>query len=130
MYVQLQPKLLWIFLGAFVAMRHIGPSAQVVWPIVGQEILNGGVGGGFRGIQITSGFIQLWRAFGITSELQLYCTAIGALIRKGGSWQRGKMLKSELFWNASVVFEKVPMRNRRGYLDIVLKRIATIHPDN
>ncbi|KAL5098127.1 hypothetical protein RYX36_002454 [Vicia faba] len=27
---------------------HIRPSAQVVWPIVGQEILNGDVGGGFR----------------------------------------------------------------------------------
>ncbi|XP_029152718.1 acetyl-coenzyme A carboxylase carboxyl transferase subunit beta, chloroplastic-like [Arachis hypogaea] len=26
---------------------HIGPSAQVVWPIVGQEILNGDVGGGW-----------------------------------------------------------------------------------
>ncbi|KAI4994067.1 hypothetical protein ZWY2020_008597 [Hordeum vulgare] len=50
---------------------HIGPSAQVVWPIVGQEILNGDVGGGF---------FKLWRASGITSELQLYCTAIGALI--------------------------------------------------
>ncbi|KAJ1254903.1 hypothetical protein BS78_K309000 [Paspalum vaginatum] len=59
---------------------HIGPSAQVVWPIVGQEILNGDEGGGFRGIQITSGFFQIWRASGITSELQLYCTAIGALI--------------------------------------------------
>nr|YP_010504336.1 photosystem I P700 apoprotein A1 [Chrysosplenium microspermum]UXE33053.1 photosystem I P700 apoprotein A1 [Chrysosplenium microspermum] len=59
---------------------HIGPSAQVVWPIVGQEILNGDVGGGFRGIQITSGFFQIWRASGITSELQLYCTAIGALV--------------------------------------------------
>ncbi|KAM0011669.1 Photosystem I P700 chlorophyll a apoprotein A1 [Helianthus debilis subsp. tardiflorus] len=59
---------------------HIGPSAQVVWPIVGQEILNGDVGGSFRGIQITSGFFQIWRASGITSELQLYCTAIGALI--------------------------------------------------
>ncbi|XBI71756.1 hypothetical protein VPH35_065885 [Triticum aestivum] len=43
---------------------HIGPSAKVVWPIVGQEILNG----------------DLWRASGITSELQLYCTSIGALI--------------------------------------------------
>ncbi|KAJ4788988.1 Photosystem I P700 chlorophyll a apoprotein A1 [Rhynchospora pubera] len=59
---------------------HIGPSAQVVWPIVGQEILNGDMGGGFRGIQITSGFFQIWRASGITSELQLYCTAIDALI--------------------------------------------------
>ncbi|CAN6476545.1 unnamed protein product [Victoria cruziana] len=43
---------------------HIGPSAQVVWPIVGQKILNDNVG----------------RVSGITSELQLYCTTIGALI--------------------------------------------------
>lgn len=59
---------------------HIKPSAQVVWPIVGQEILNADVGGGFQGIQITSGFFQLWRASGITSELQLYSTAIGGLL--------------------------------------------------
>ena len=58
---------------------HIKPSAQVVWPIVGQEILNGDVGGGFQGIQISSGFFQLWRASGITSELQLYSTAIGGV---------------------------------------------------
>src|SRR6056297_3537085 len=59
---------------------HIKPSAQVVWPIVGQEILNGDVGGGFQGIQITSGFFQLWRASGITSEVELYWTAIGGLV--------------------------------------------------
>lgn len=59
---------------------HIKPSAQVVWPIVGQEILNADVGGGFQGLQITSGFFQLWRASGITSELQLYTTAIGGLV--------------------------------------------------
>src|SRR3569833_525932 len=59
---------------------HIKPSAQIVWPIVGQEILNGDVGGGFQGVQITSGFFQLWRASGITSELQLYSTAMGGLI--------------------------------------------------
>ena len=35
----------------------IKPSAQVVWPIFGQEILNADVGGGFQGIQITSGFL-------------------------------------------------------------------------
>nr|AYO46872.1 photosystem I P700 chlorophyll A apoprotein A1 [Gelidium isabelae] len=57
----------------------IKPSAQVVWPIVGQEILNGDVGGGFQGVQITSGFFQLWRASGITSEFELYVTAIGGL---------------------------------------------------
>jgi len=59
---------------------HIKPSAQVVWPIVGQEILNGDVGGDFQGVQIVSGLFQLWRASGITSELQLYSTAIGGLI--------------------------------------------------
>nr|YP_009660620.1 photosystem I P700 chlorophyll a apoprotein A1 [Corallina chilensis]QCS25568.1 photosystem I P700 chlorophyll a apoprotein A1 [Corallina chilensis] len=59
---------------------NIKPSAQVVWPIVGQEILNGDVGGGFQGIQVTSGWFQLWRASGITTELELYATAIGGLI--------------------------------------------------
>nr|YP_009532723.1 photosystem I P700 apoprotein A1 [Pedobesia claviformis]AYC65271.1 photosystem I P700 apoprotein A1 [Pedobesia claviformis] len=59
---------------------HIKPSAQVVWPIVGQEILNADVGGGFQGIQITSGFFQLWRASGITSEIELYSTALGGLV--------------------------------------------------
>jgi photosystem I P700 chlorophyll a apoprotein A1 len=62
---------------------HIKPSAQVVWPIVGQEILNGDVGGGFHGIQITSGLFQLWRASGFTNEYQLYVTAIGALVMAG-----------------------------------------------
>ena len=59
---------------------NIKPSAQVVWPIVGQEILNGDVGGGFQGIQVTSGWFQLWRASGITSETELYSTAIGGLV--------------------------------------------------
>ncbi len=61
----------------------IKPSAQVVWPIFGQEILNADVGGGFHGIQITSGLFQLWRANGITNGFQLYCTAIGALVMAG-----------------------------------------------
>jgi photosystem I P700 chlorophyll a apoprotein A1 len=62
---------------------HIKPSAQVVWSIVGQEVLNGDVGGGFQGIQITSGLFQLWRASGITSELQLYRTAVVGLLLSG-----------------------------------------------
>ena len=57
----------------------IKPSAQVVWPIVGQEILNGDMGGNFSGVQITSGFFQLWRSEGITSEVELYWTALGGL---------------------------------------------------
>nr|YP_009398933.1 photosystem I P700 apoprotein A1 [Cliftonaea pectinata]ARW67988.1 photosystem I P700 apoprotein A1 [Cliftonaea pectinata] len=58
----------------------IKPSAQIVWPIVGQEILNADVGGGFQGVQITSGFFQLWRSSGITTEFQLYMTALGGLV--------------------------------------------------
>jgi photosystem I P700 chlorophyll a apoprotein A1 len=58
----------------------IKPSAQVVWPIFGQEILNADVGGGFHGIQITSGLFQMWRSNGITNSYQLYVTAIGALV--------------------------------------------------
>ncbi|NJN61517.1 MAG: photosystem I core protein PsaA, partial [Coleofasciculaceae cyanobacterium RL_1_1] len=58
----------------------IKPSAQVVWSIVGQEILNADVGGGFHGIQITSGLFHVWRAAGFTNETQLYATAIGGLV--------------------------------------------------
>ncbi|MEM1239655.1 MAG: photosystem I core protein PsaA [Cyanobacteria bacterium P01_H01_bin.26] len=58
----------------------VKPSAQVVWPIVGQDILNADVGGGFRGIQITSGLFQMWRGEGFTHEFQLYWTAMGALV--------------------------------------------------
>jgi len=58
----------------------IKQSSQVVWPIVGQEILNADVGGNFQGIQTTSGWFQLWRSEGITSEIELYWTAIGGLI--------------------------------------------------
>jgi photosystem I P700 chlorophyll a apoprotein A1 len=56
------------------------PSSHVVWPIVGQEILNGDVGGGFSGIRITSGWFGLWRACGIINETELYAVAFGGLI--------------------------------------------------
>jgi len=62
---------------------HVKPSAQVVWPIFGQEIINGDVGAGFHGIQITSGLFHVWRAWGFTNEYQLLCTAIGALVMAG-----------------------------------------------
>ncbi len=45
------------------------------------KILNGDVGGDFQGTQIfNSGFFQLWWASEITTELQLYSTAIGGLL--------------------------------------------------
>jgi photosystem I P700 chlorophyll a apoprotein A1 len=61
----------------------VKPSAQVVWPVFGQEILNGDVGAGFHGIQITSGLFHVWRAWGITNETQLMALAIGALAMAG-----------------------------------------------
>jgi photosystem I P700 chlorophyll a apoprotein A1 len=62
---------------------HIKPSAQVVWPVVGQGILNGDMGGGFHGIQITSGLFYMWRAAGFVNGDQLYVTAIGGLVMAG-----------------------------------------------
>ena len=62
---------------------HVKPSAQVVWPIFGQEILNGDMGAGFNGIQITSGLFHVWRGWGITSETQLMALAIGVLVMAG-----------------------------------------------
>ena len=57
---------------------RVKPSAQVVWPSVGQDILNADLGGNTTGLQITSGFFQLWRSEGITNEFELYFTSFGA----------------------------------------------------
>jgi photosystem I P700 chlorophyll a apoprotein A1 len=62
---------------------QIKPSAQSVYPVVGQEILNADVGGNFQGIQITSGFFQIWRAEGVTTQQQLYAISLGALAMSG-----------------------------------------------
>merc|ERR1712010_374953 len=71
------------FSGWLADPTHVKPSAQVVWPIFGQEILNGDMGAGFQGIQITSGLFHVWRAWGITNETQLMSLAIGALVMAG-----------------------------------------------
>ena len=63
-----------------ISPTTIKPSSQVVWPVVGQEILNGDVGGGFSGVQVTSGWFEMWRACGITNETELYWTALGGLL--------------------------------------------------
>ena len=59
---------------------NIKPSAQLIWPVFGQEILNGDVGGGFQGLQITSGIFHVWRSSGIVSNFQLYVTALVGLL--------------------------------------------------
>jgi len=62
---------------------QIKQSQQSVYAIVGQEILNADVGGNFQGIQVTSGFFEIWRAEGITTTQQLYVTALGGLVMSG-----------------------------------------------
>ena len=62
---------------------QIKQSQQSVYAIVGQEILNADVGGNFQGIQVTSGFFEIWRAEGITTTQQLYVTALGGLVMAG-----------------------------------------------
>jgi photosystem I P700 chlorophyll a apoprotein A1 len=78
------------------------PSAQVVWPIVGQEILNGDVGGGFFGIRITSGWFQMWRSWGILNDTELYWTAIGSLVMSVvmlfGGWFHFHKMAPRLKW--------------------------------
>jgi len=59
---------------------NVKPSAQLIWPVFGQEILNGDVGGGFQGLQITSGIFHIWRSSGIVSNFQLYITAFVGLL--------------------------------------------------
>lgn len=59
---------------------NVKPSAQLIWPVFGQEILNGDVGGGFQGLQITSGIFHVWRSSGIVSNFQLYVTALVGLL--------------------------------------------------
>jgi photosystem I P700 chlorophyll a apoprotein A1 len=59
---------------------HIKPTAQKVWAVLGQEVLNGDMGGGTIGVQRTSGLFQLWRARGLVHRQQLYVISYGILV--------------------------------------------------
>ena len=60
--------------------KHVLPSAQIVWPIVGQDIMNADVGGYFQGLYITSGFFQMWRASGLLNIVNLKYATLAAMI--------------------------------------------------
>jgi photosystem I P700 chlorophyll a apoprotein A1 len=110
--------LIWLSAGYFHGARfsnyetwildpiHFKPSAQVVWPIVGQEILNADVGGGFQGIQITSGLFQLWRSRGLTNGVQLYTLAVSGLLIRAliffAGWFHYHSLAPKLRWFQNV----------------------------
>ena len=59
---------------------NVNPGAQQVWAIVGQEMLNADLGANYNGIQISSGILHMWRAWGITNESELMALAIGAVV--------------------------------------------------
>ena len=78
---------------------HVLPSAQSVWHLVGQEILNGDVGGYHQGVYITSGLFHLWRTSGITNISQLKVLSIVlqliALLLLIGSYLHMKLFPSQ-----------------------------------
>ena len=59
---------------------HVAPSSQMVWSIVGQDILNGDVGGNFTGIYITSGLFGLFRSEGMVNLVHLKYASLACLI--------------------------------------------------
>ena len=60
--------------------KHYVPSAQMVWSLIGQHILNSDIGNYFQGIHITSGIFQLWVSQGIMCVLHLKYACAGALL--------------------------------------------------
>lgn len=83
---------------------------RVTWPGFSlQEILNGDVGGGFSGVQVASGWFNMWRASGIGNEAELYWTAIGGLVMAMifAGWFHYHKAKSP-FWYSSIFPEHNP----------------------
>lgn len=55
------------------------PSAQILWPLVAQEMLNSDLGHFFQGLEITSGLFCLWRSAGLLSSGALKAASALAL---------------------------------------------------
>lgn len=51
--------------------KNLLPGAQLVWSLVGQDLLNSDIGGSFQAIHITSGLFPLWRSEGIITAVEL-----------------------------------------------------------
>ena len=60
--------------------KHSLPSAQLIWQIIGQHLLNSDIGNSFQGIHITSGIFQLWRSEGILTQMNLKYAAMASLL--------------------------------------------------
>jgi photosystem I P700 chlorophyll a apoprotein A1 len=82
--------------------KHSLPSSHLVYPLVGQDILNDYNGNQYSSaIRITSGFFQLWRSEGIVTQVHLKYAAcaslIGTIICCTGSYFHMHMLSTSLF---------------------------------
>jgi photosystem I P700 chlorophyll a apoprotein A1 len=82
--------------------KHSLPSSHLVYPLVGQDILNDYNGNQYSSaIRITSGFFQLWRSEGIVTQAHLKYAAcaslIGTIICCTGSYFHMHMLSTSLF---------------------------------
>jgi len=85
--------------------KHSFPSAQSVWHLVGQDILNAEVGAHFQGIYITSGLFQLWRSEGIVTNLALKDACCVSLIATILSLL-GSFLHLHLIWPEVSLYKK------------------------
>jgi photosystem I P700 chlorophyll a apoprotein A1 len=85
--------------------KHSFPSAQSVWHLVGQDILNAEVGAHFQGIRITSGLFQLWRSEGIVTNLALKDACAVSLIATILSLM-GSFLHLHLIWPEISLYKK------------------------
>jgi photosystem I P700 chlorophyll a apoprotein A1 len=57
----------------------VKPSAQLVWSLVGQDILNGPLGDTFIGLYTTSGLFHIWRSQGLVSLVHLKMASFSAI---------------------------------------------------
>jgi photosystem I P700 chlorophyll a apoprotein A1 len=85
--------------------KHSLPSAQSVWPLVGQDILNAEVGAHFQGIYITSGLFSVWRSEGLVTNLALKDACAVSLIATILSLM-GSFLHLHLIWPETSLYKK------------------------
>jgi len=86
--------------------KHCIPLAQLVWSIVGQDILLRDVGGYFQGIDITSGLFQLWRSSGMITQTQLKYACLGASLLGTVICILGSYFHMHISWPSSWYYMK------------------------
>jgi photosystem I P700 chlorophyll a apoprotein A1 len=59
--------------------KDVFPGAQLVSPILGQDLLNSDLGGFFQALNLNSGFFQLWRSEGLVTSLGLKAGSLASL---------------------------------------------------